>query len=116
MFARTLRRRVAAGGADMQAIHRSILAQALMTSAASLVLMTLSAAGVRAAIVTVQGDDGAAGAGGENPGDNGMPGGDGGSVSRNAGSTQPITAPSNQVTATGGNGGSGGNGTFNRFN
>src|SRR6202453_3346676 len=110
MFARTLRRRAAAGGADMQAIHRSILAQALMASAASLVLMTLGAAGVRAEIVTVQRDDGAAGADGVNPGDNGMPGGDGESVSANAGSAQPITFPLNQATAAGGNGGTGGDG------
>src|ERR1700678_2028699 len=110
MFARTLRRRAAAGGADMQAIHRSILAQALMASAASLVLMTLSAAGVCAEIVTVQGDDGAAGADGVNPGDNGMPGGDGESVAAIAGSAQPITFPLNQATATGGNGGTGGDG------
>jgi hypothetical protein len=109
----TLRRRAAAGGADMKAIHRSILAQALMTSAASLALMMMGAAGVRAEIVTVQGDDGAAGADGVNPGDNGMPGGDGESVAANAGSTQPITAPVNKATATGGNGGRGGNGVGN---
>jgi plasmid stability protein len=105
-----LRRRAAAGGADMKAIHRSILAQALMTSAASLALMMMGAAGVRAEIVTVQGDDGAAGADGVNPGDNGMPGGNGESVAANAGSAQPITAPLNKATATGGSGGQGGNG------
>ena len=63
-------------------------------------------------IVTVQGEDGPAGEDGGNPGDNGMPGDDGESVSANAGSTQPITAPLNQGTATGGNGGAGGNGDF----
>ena len=94
----------------MKSIHRSILTRALMTSVASLAFMMMGAAGVRAEIVTVQGDDGAAGADGVNPGDNGMPGGDGESVSASAGSAQPISAPLNKATATGGNGGAGGNG------
>ena len=94
----------------MKSIHRSILTRALMTGVASLAFVMVSAGGVRAEIVTVQGDDGAAGADGVNPGDPGMPGGDGESVSASAGSTQPITAPLNKATATGGNGGQGGNG------
>ena len=89
----------------MKSIHRSILTRALMTGVASLAFMMVGAGGVRAEIVTVQGDDGAAGADGVNPGDNGMPGGDGELVSANAGSAQPITAPLNKATATGGNGG-----------
>jgi hypothetical protein len=94
----------------MKSIHRSILTRALMTGVASLAVMMASAAGARAEIVTVQGADGAAGADGVFSGDNGMPGGDGESVSANAGSAQPITAPLNKATATGGNGGAGGNG------
>ena len=77
----------------MKSIHCSILTRALMTGVASLAFVMARAAGVRAEIVTVQGDDGAAGADGVNPGDSGLPGGDGESVSANAGSTQPITAP-----------------------
>jgi hypothetical protein len=94
----------------MNSIHRSVLARSLMTGVASLAFMMMGAAGVRAEIVNVQGDDGAAGADGVNPGDNGVPGGDGESVTANAGSAQPITAPLNKATATGGNGGRGGNG------
>jgi hypothetical protein len=97
-------------GAEMKSIHRSILARALMATAASLAFTTISAGSVRAEIVTVQGDDGPAGANGVNPGDPGLPGGDGESVAADAGSAQPITAPLNQATATGGNGGAGGNG------
>jgi len=81
-----------------------------MASAASLAFMMIGAPGVRAEIVTVQGADGAAGADGANPGDSGLPGGDGESVAANAGSAQPVTAPQNQGTATGGNGGAGGSG------
>ena len=81
-------------------MDRSILARSLMTGAASLAFMMMGPAGVRADIVTVQGDDGAAGADGVNPGDSGLPGGDGESVSANAGSAQPITAPLNKATAT----------------
>jgi hypothetical protein len=103
-------RRRAAGGADMQSIHRSDLTRSLMTGAAALALVMIGAPGVRAEIVTVQGDDGAAGADGVNLGDNGMPGGEGESVTGSAGSAQPITAPLNQATTTGGNGGGGGNG------
>ena len=77
----------------MNSIHRSILARSLMTGVASLAFMMMGAAGVRAEIVTVQGDDGAAGENGVNPGDPGMLGGDGEPVSANAGSAQPITAP-----------------------
>jgi hypothetical protein len=94
----------------MRSIHRSILTRALMTGVASLAFVMVSAAGARAEIVTVQGDDGAAGADGVFSGDPGLPGGDGESVSVNAGSAQPITAPLNKATATGGNGGQGGNG------
>jgi hypothetical protein len=94
----------------MKSIHRSIFARALMTGVASLAVMMASAAGARAEIVTVQGDDGSPGADGVNPGDSGMPGDDGESVSANAGSAQPITAPLNKATATGGNGGQGGDG------
>jgi hypothetical protein len=83
----------AAGGAAMKSIHCSILMRALMTGVASLAFVMVSAGGLRAEIVTVQGDDGAAGADGVFSGDNGMPGGDGESVSGNAGSAQPITAP-----------------------
>ena len=93
-----------------KSMDRSILARSLMTGVASLAIMMMSAAGVRADIVIVQGDDGAAGADGVNPGDPGLPGGDGELVSANAGSAQPITAPLNKATATGGNGGQGGNG------
>ena len=99
----------------MKSIHRSMLTRALMTGVASLAFMMISAGGLRAEIVTVQGDDGAAGADGVNPGDNGIPGGDGETVSASAGSTQPITAPLNKATATGGNGGAGGNGADNGF-
>jgi hypothetical protein len=74
-------------------MDRSILARSLMTGAASLALMMASAAGARADIVTVQGDDGAAGADGVFSGDPGLPGGDGESVAADAGSSQPITAP-----------------------
>ncbi len=96
----------------MKSIHHPILTRVLMTGVASLALLMISAGGVRAEIVTVQGDDGLAGANGVNPGDNGMPGGDGESVSATAGSTQPITAPLNKATATGGNGGQGGDGAI----
>ena len=48
-------------------MDRSILARSLMTGAASLAFMMMGAAGVRADIVIVQGDDGAAGADGVNP-------------------------------------------------
>jgi hypothetical protein len=61
----------AGGIADMNSIHRSILARALMTVAALAAVMTASAGGVRSETVIVQGDDGAGGADGVNPGDNG---------------------------------------------
>jgi hypothetical protein len=99
-------------GAEMKSFDRSSLARALMTGVASLAFVMMGVAGVRAEIVTVQGDDGPAGANGVNPGDNGMPGDDGESVSASAGSAQPVTAPLNKATAAGGNGGAGGNGDY----
>ena len=72
-----------------------------MTGAASLAFITLGAARVRAEIVIVQGDDGAAGADGVNPSLDGMPGGNGESVAADAGGAHPITAPLNTATATG---------------
>ena len=48
----------------MKPIHCSILTRALMMGIASLAVMMATAAGARADIVTVQGDDGAAGADG----------------------------------------------------
>ena len=48
----------------MKSIHRSILARSLMAGVASLAVMTMGPAGVRAEIVTVQGDNGANGADG----------------------------------------------------
>ena len=82
----------------MKSIHCSILTRALMTGVASLAFVMISAGGVRAEIVTVQGDDGPTGEDGVNPGDPGMLGGDGEPVSANAGSAQPITAPLNKAT------------------
>jgi hypothetical protein len=64
----------------------------LMAGVASLAVMMASAKGALAEIVTVQGDDGA-------PGANGLPGGDGESVTANAGSALPVTAPLNKATA-----------------
>ena len=61
----------------MNSIYRSILARSLMTGVALLAFMMMGAAGVRAEIVTVQGDDGAAGADGVPPDGAGQPGGDG---------------------------------------
>jgi len=61
----------------MNSISRSILARSLMTGAASLGFVMMSAAGVRAETVIVQGDEGAAGADGVNSGDPGMSGDDG---------------------------------------
>ena len=91
------------GGAAMNSVYRSILARSLMTGVASLAVMAMGPAGVRAEIVIVQGDDGAAG-------DPGEPGGNGEPVAADAGSTHPITAPLNTATASGGSGGQGGNG------
>jgi hypothetical protein len=96
----------------MKSIHRSILTRALMTGVATLAFVMVGVGGVSAEIVTVQGDDGPAGEDGVNPGDPGMLGGDGEPVSANAGSAQPITAPLNKATVTGGNGGQGGNGAI----
>jgi hypothetical protein len=78
----------------MKSISRSILARSLMTGAASLALMTMDSAVVRAETVIVQGDDG-------------VPSGEGESVAANAGDVHPITTPLNKATATGGNGGPG---------
>ena len=94
----------------MNSIHRSLLARSLLTGVASLAFMIMGPVVIRAEIVTVQGDDGLGGADGVDPGDNGVPGGDGESVTANAGSAQPITAPLNKATAVAGNGGGGGNG------
>ena len=52
----------AGGIAAMKSIHRSILTRLLMTGVASLDFAMVSAGVVRAELVTVQGDDGAAGA------------------------------------------------------
>jgi hypothetical protein len=87
--------------------RRSNLARALMAGTASLVFMTLGAAGVRAETVIVQGADGANGANAVNSGENGGPGGDGESVAAAAGSVSPVTSPHNQSSVTGGNGGDG---------
>lgn len=84
-------------------IDRSIFAWSLMTGVASLAFMMMGVAGVRAEVVIVQGDNGAAG-------DPGQSGGDGELVEANAGSVHPITSPLNKATATGGNGGVGGDG------
>ena len=48
----------AAGGVAMKSIRRSMLARALMTGVASLAFVTVRPGGVRAEIVTVQGEDG----------------------------------------------------------
>jgi hypothetical protein len=88
--------RAAAGGAAMKSIHCSILTRLLMTGVSSLAFVMVSAGGVRADIVTVQGANGAAGSDASNTGNDAQSGGDGESVSANAGSTQPITAPQNQ--------------------
>lgn len=85
----------------MRSIHRSILTRALMTGAASLAVMMASAAGARAEIVTVQGEDGFPGADGANPNSPGQPGGDGELVVAIGGSVQPVTAPLNKAMAAG---------------
>jgi hypothetical protein len=86
----------------------SSLTRLLQTAGLSLALMTASAAGVYAESVTIQGAPGANGADGVNPGDSSQPGGDGESVTANAGSG--ITSPLNKATAIGGLGGAGGSG------
>ena len=86
----------------------SSLRRLLQTTGLSLALMTASAAGVYAESVTIQGAPGANGADGVNPGDSSQPGGDGESVTANAGSG--ITSPLNKATAIGGLGGAGGSG------
>ena len=95
-----------------KAIDRSFLTRLFLTTALSLALITASAAGVRAEIVIVQGDDGVNGADGVNPGDPGLPGGDGESVTANAGRA-PF--PLNKATAYGGDGGAGGNGSYGSY-
>jgi hypothetical protein len=89
----------------MRSIHRSILARTLMTGAASLAFTMMSAGEVHAETVLVQGADGANAVDG-NPN---VPATSGESVTATAGSTQPVTDPSNSAFATGGNGGNGGN-------
>lgn len=86
----------------------SFLMWLLQTTALSLALVTAGAAGVRAETVVVQGDDGANAPDGFNLGGSTPPGGDGGSVTANAGSVHPITSPLNAAGAIGGNGGNGG--------
>jgi hypothetical protein len=76
----------------MNSFSHSILARSLMTGVATLALVVVAPAAVRAETVIVLGDDGAAGADGVNSGDPGMPGDDGESVAANAGSVHPITA------------------------
>jgi hypothetical protein len=83
----------AAGGVAMKSIHRSILTRLLMTGVASLAFVMASAGGVRAEIVTVQGDDGAAGADGVFSDDPGLPGGEGESVTANAEHATDHSAP-----------------------
>jgi hypothetical protein len=89
----------------MNFIHRSIPARLLMTTAASLALLMTGAGEGRAESVFVQGADGANAV----DGDPDVPATSGESVAATAGSTQPVTAPSNSAFATGGNGGNGGN-------
>ena len=89
----------------MKSIRRSMLARALMTGVASLAFVTVRPGGVRAEIVTVQGEDGANAI----DGDPDILATSGESVTATAGSTQPVTAPRNSAFATGGNGGNGGN-------
>ena len=84
-------------------LHRSFLMRLLQTTGLSLALMTASAAGVRAADVTVQGAPGANGANNGYPGD-WEPGGTGGPATANANSADPL----NKATAVGGDGGDGG--------
>ena len=92
------------GRATMKSYSRSILARSLMAGAASLAFVATAPGVGRAETVTVQGDAGAAGADGVNPGDYGMPGGDGESVSANAGSGTAVTfyAGSGATTVSGG--------------
>ena len=85
----------------MKSYSRSILARSLMAGAASLAFVAMAPGVGRAETVTVQGDAGAAGADGVNPGDYGMPGGDGESVAANAGGTQPITCTAQYLNGDG---------------
>jgi hypothetical protein len=78
--------RASGGRADMKSIHRSNLMGVLLAGAALAAVMMMDAPRARAEIVTVQGDDGAAGADGVSPGDPGLPGGNGESVTGSAGS------------------------------
>ena len=97
-------------GRKWNTIHSSILKTVLMTGVASFAFMTMGAAKVLAETVIVQGGDGPAGEDGVNPGDPVCPGATASQVTGTAGSMQPITAPLNKATVTGGNGGQGGNG------
>ena len=87
----------------MNSIHRSVLARALMTGAASLAFMMTGAAEGRAESVFVQGANGANFIYG-NPD---VPATGGGSATATAGSMQPVTDPYNSAYAIGGNGGQG---------
>jgi hypothetical protein len=85
----------------MNSISRSVLARSLMAGTASLAILVIAPAIVRADIVIVTGTDGSAGG-------NGSDGGDGESVAANAGNVTPVTDPLNRATANGGAGGPGG--------
>jgi hypothetical protein len=91
-------------------MYRAILARSLMTSAALPAFMIMGVTGVHPETVIFRGTEGATGADGVNPGDNGLTGGDGEPAAAHAGSVHPITSPQNSATATGGNGGRGGSG------
>ncbi len=77
----------------MNTFSRPILARSLITGAASLALIVMAPAVVRAE--TVNGSDGANAMYGVNPGESNLPAGDG----------EPATANSSPAIAIGGNGG-----------
>jgi hypothetical protein len=87
----------------MKSIHRSNLAQALMTGVASLALLMTGAAESRAESVFVQGANGA----NFICGDPDVPATSGESVTATAGSMRPVTDPYDSAYAIGGNGGQG---------
>jgi hypothetical protein len=89
----------------MKSIHRSVLTRTLMTGAASLAFVMVSAGGVRAETAIVHGTDGANAV----DGDPDVPATGGEPATATAGSMQPVTDPGNSASATGGNGGNGGN-------
>jgi len=99
----------------MEAVHRSILAQALMISGASLVLLMTGAGEGRADGEFSQGANGVDAVDGDpdNPTAYGIPATSGDSATATAGSLQPVTDPANSASATGGNGGIGGNDSNN---